>query len=481
MNSINKLFKEKLVIINIGLSSFAEDLEKQDVKVLHTDWHPPASGNVELLDILDNLEYNKIEIANKKVMEIIQNGQPILVGLGIAKDIMPNFTPKTILHAGPPITWDRMCGPVRGAVMGALVLEGLAKDYDEAIELAASGEIDFSPCHHYNAVGPMAGIVSASMPVWIIKNKTYGNYSYCTLNEGLGKVLRFGAYGDDIIKHLKWMRDELYPLLKAALEIKGEKGEIDLKILIAQALQMGDECHNRNKALTSLFYREIAPAIVKTDFSIEEKVRVLEFINSNDHFTLNLSMPACKSIMGAAEWIENSTIITTMTRNGTDFGIRVAGLEEKWFVSPAPMVKGLYFPGYTEKDAAADLGDSVITETCGIGGFAMATAPAIVGFVGGKPEDAIHYTEMMYQITSEKNKIFQIPTFAYRGTPTGIDIRKVIESGILPIINTGIAHKDPGIGQVGAGLVRPPMSCFEQALREFGAREEKEERELDTD
>jgi hypothetical protein len=397
-------------------------------------------------------------------MEIILNGQPTLLDIGVAEEVIPGMTKKTILHAGPPIKWGKMSGPLRGAVIGALIYEGLAVDEKEATKLAASGEMFYDPCHHHNTVGPMAGVVSASMPVWILQNKTYGNYSYCTLNEGLGKVLRYGAYSDEVIKRLKWMENLLAPLLKQALKLHGP---IDLKTMITQALQMGDEGHNRNRAGTSLLIRELAPYIIQTKFSEKEKIEVLKFIDSNDHFFLNLTMPAAKCTMDAAKNIEFSTIVTVMARNGTEFGIRVSGLGERWFTGPAGIVDGLLFPGYTAEDANPDIGDSVIAETVGIGGFAMAAAPAIVQFVGGSAKDAINFTLKMYEITAAENNIYKIPALDFRGTPTGIDIRKVVETGILPSINTGIAHKDPGIGQVGAGLVKPPMNCFEDALQAF--------------
>ncbi len=406
----------------------------------------------------------RIEAANKKVMKIILNGQPTLLDIGVAGEVIPGMTKKTILHAGPPIKWEKMSGPLRGAVIGALIYEGLAVDEKEATKLAASGKISYAPCHHHNTVGPMAGVVSASMPVWILQNKKYGNYSYCTLNEGLGKVLRYGAYSDEVIKRLKWMGNLLAPLLKQALKLHGP---IDLKTMITQALQMGDEGHNRNRAGTSLLIRELAPYIIQTKFSEKEKIEVLKFIDSNDHFFLNLTMPACKCTLDAAKNIEFSTIVSVMARNGTEFGIKVSGLGDRWFTGPAGIVDGLLFPGYTTEDANPDIGDSVIAETAGIGGFAMAAAPAIVQFVGGTAKDALNFTLKMYEITAAENNIFKIPALDFRGTPTGIDIRKVVETGILPSINTGIAHKDPGIGQIGAGLVKPPMNCFEDALQAF--------------
>ncbi|GAJ02526.1 unnamed protein product, partial [marine sediment metagenome] len=285
--------------------------------------------------------------ANKKVMKIILNGQPTLLDIGVAGEVIPGMTKKTILHAGPPIKWKKMSGPLRGAVIGALIYEGLAVDEKEATELAASGEISYDPCHHHNTVGPMAGVVSASMSVWILQNKKYGNYSYCTLNEGLGKVLRYGAYSDEVIKRLKWMENLLAPLLKQALKLHGP---VDLKTMITQALQMGDEGHNRNRAGTSLLIRELAPCIIQTKFSEKEKIEVLKFIDSNDHFFLNLTMPACKCTLDAAKNIEFSTIVTVMARNGTEFGIKVSGLGDRWFTGPAGIVDGLLFSGYTTED-----------------------------------------------------------------------------------------------------------------------------------
>lgn len=407
---------------------------------------------------------NVIDNANKKALEIIQNGQPTLIGLGVAEEVIPGMAKDLFLHAGPPVSWERMSGPLRGAVIAGIMYEGLASTPEEAAEYGASGKLRFDPCHHHDAVGPMAGVVTSRMPVWIVENKAYGNRAYCTLNEGLGKVLRMGAYGPEVIKHLQWMETVLYPVLKETIEIHGP---IDLKIMIAQALQMGDEVHNRNKAATSLLIRELAPSIVKTSFSDEEKIAVLEFLNSNDHTFLNLSMPAAKATMEPVGKVKYSTIVYTMARNGTDFGIRVAALGNRWFTAPAEIIDGLYFPGFSMDDANPDIGDSCITETLGIGGFSMATAPAIVQFVGGTPKDAVRYTTSMYEITTEESQAYKLPPMNFRGAPTGIDIRKVIETQVLPVINTGIAHKEPGIGQVGAGIVHPPMACFEQALEAY--------------
>ncbi len=405
-----------------------------------------------------------IQEANTRALNAIQAAQPVIKGIGTALETVPGMKKNLILHAGPPITWDKMSGPLKGAVIGGMIYEGLAASPAEAEKLASGGKVEFAPWHEHDGVGPMAGVATASMPVWIIENTTNGRCTFCTLNEGLGKVLRYGAYSAEVIDRLKWMEKTLGPLLKAAIPLAPV---INLKNMIAQALQMGDEVHNRNKAGTSLLIRELAPAILKTSFSSEDKVRVLEFLHSNDHFFLNLSMPAAKAMLQAAEWIEGSTIVTTMARNGTEFGIRVSGLKERWFTAPAQIVKGLLFPGFEEKDCNPDIGDSAITETCGLGGFSMAAAPAIVKFVGGSVGDAMNFTRKMYEITDGESQFFQIPNMEFRGSPTGINILKVCEKNILPQINTGIAHREAGVGQVGAGLVNPPMKCFEDALEAY--------------
>jgi hypothetical protein len=409
----------------------------------------------------------RIEAANQEAVTRIQRAKPTLVDVSTAGEAIPGMKKNMILHAGPPVTWERMCGPMKGAVIGGLILERLAKNRQEAEALAASGGILFEPCHHHSSVGPMAGVVTWSMPVWVVENRTFGNRAYCTLNEGLGKVLRYGAFSEEVLSRLRWMAEDLAPALKKTL---ARHGPVDMKSLIAQALQMGDEGHNRNRAGTSLFIREIAPDLVGLDTSREKIAKIFTFMHGNDHFFLNLSMPSCKCTVDAAASVEASSVVTTMARNGTEFGIKVSGLEDPWFTGPAGVVEGLYLPGFSAKDAALDIGDSVITETAGIGGFAMAAAPAIVKFVGGSASDAIRYTQQMYEITVAENETYQIPHLDFRGTPTGIDLLKVVETGILPAINTGIAHKEPGVGMVGAGLVHPPGKCFHDALEAFAER-----------
>ena len=460
--SLSNLFGQKIHALNLGLEGMAEALEQHGTPVERLDWQPPER-------ILPNLVFTNdgvsIDQANDTACERIIRSGAVLVGMGIAKEVIPGMREDMILHAGPPVSWERMCGPTRGAIMGALIYEGIAKNEIEAEEIAASGDFVFEPCHHHNTVGPMAGIVSPNMPVFIVENHEFGVHAYATQNEGLGKVLRYGAMGEEVYTRLRWMEETLYPTLSRALE--RIPGGINLKSMIAQALHMGDECHNRNRAGTSLFLRAIAPALVRTQKDSEDTAKVLEFINGNDHFFLNLSMPAGKATLLPAEGIPGSTVLTVMARNGTDFGIRLAGMPGEWFTAPAGRVEGLYLPGFSEKDANPDIGDSTITETAGFGGFAMATAPAITQFVGGSPQLALKTTLEMYEITHAQHRDFTIPALGFSGTPLGIDVRRVAESDILPQINTGIAHRQPGIGMVGAGILRAPKKCFDDAFFAF--------------
>lgn len=463
---INDLFQQELTVLNIGAPNFKTDLEHQGISVHQIQWMPPADGDLELIELMDEFsDREDIKAANQEAFSRILKGSPVLIGMKQAIDVIPGMTRNTILHSGPPIGWDRMCDPVKGAVVGALIYEGRAENEEEARRLAASGEITFSPCHEHSAVGPMAGIISPSMPVHIVENKTFGNRAYCTVNEGLGKVLRFGAFDQAVITRLKWIEKEFMPVMQKAIDLHGE---IDLKVITAQAVQMGDECHNRNKAATCLFFRELVLSLLKTGFPQQQIEKAIDFIRGNDHYFLNLSMPACKSILDPANGIQKSTIVTAMARNGVDFGIQVSGLGKKWFTAPANYVQGLLFPGYDDQDANPDLGDSAITETMGIGGFAMGASPAITQFVGGTVEDAMNYTKSMYTITTGENSAYALPPMDFRGTATGIDILKVLDSGTLPVINTGIAHKVAGIGQIGAGIVNPPKECFVKALKEYG-------------
>jgi hypothetical protein len=448
-------------VVNVGVDLFADTLAAQAVEVARVDWRPPVDGTEEPLAKLA-MRDAEIARANDLAVARMNSATPVVAGIGNAEDLVGLET-GTFLHAGPPIEWDAMSGPLRGAIAGAAIYEGLANDYADAEQQARGGAFTFEPCHERSAVGPMAGVVSSSMPMWIIENEEHGNRAYCTLNEGLGKVLRYGAYDGEVVERLRWIERVLAPVLAdviAALE-----APLDLRAMTAQALQMGDEGHNRNRAGTSLLLRELLPALLTTDRASEEVASVARFISGNDHFYLNLTMPAGKATADAAAGIEGSTIVTAMARNGTEFGIRTSGTGNRWFTGPSGVIDGLYLPGYGPEDANRDIGDSTITETIGLGGFAMAAAPAIVAFVGGDAEDALAATRSMYEISWAESASYQIPALGFRGSPVGIDCREVVHTGVLPFVNTGIAHREAGIGQIGAGVVEPPMEAFAGAVR----------------
>lgn len=408
-----------------------------------------------------------IDQANQKAIDAFMEARPVVVGVAKAKDVIPGMHDNLFLHAGPPCTWDRMSGPVRGAMIGAMLLEGKANSPEEAETKLKAGEIEFAPCHHYDSTGPMAGVMSPSMLVYIVENKTNGYKAFSGLNEGRGKVLRMGAYSEEVLDRMKWLNEVLGPAVDRALK---EMGGLDLRTLLAKALHMGDDGHNRLDAASLLYTNLLAPYIIKTTEDQKVVSEVVKFLGENALSILNPVMAGCKTMTQAGHGIEGSTIVTVMARNGTDWGIRVSGLGDQWFTAPSPKVKSLYFPGFGEDDACPDIGDSVITETAGIGGFAMATAPALVTFIGGTPRDAINTTLDMYEITFGEHKHFNIPFLDFRGTPTGVDIRKVVETTMSPRVNTGVAHKDPGVGQVGAGVVSAPMKCFEDALVAFAEK-----------
>jgi hypothetical protein len=404
----------------------------------------------------------KIELANKATVQRILQGEPVLIDVQPAGEVIKGLSRNMILHAGPPIAWDRMCGPMRGAICGIAVFEGWARDLAEAEAAAAGGKYAFHPNHHFGAVGPMTGMTTMSQPVMIVENKTFGNRAYCTVNEGLGKVMRFGGNDAEVLDRLRMIATVLGPALSAALKASGG---IPLKSIIARGLAMGDEMHQRNVACSALFLREIAPFLARTSTDSKKLADVLSFIGKNDQFFLNIAMAMGKAMTDPANGIEGSSIVTAMCRNGTDFGVRVSGTGERWYTAPVEMPTGLYFPGYSEKDANPDMGDSAIVETVGLGGFAMATATAVAGFVGaGSASEAANFTKAMYEITVARNPDWTMPNLDYAGVPTGIDIRKVLQTGTAPVINTGIAHKQPGVGQVGAGVVRAPLACFERGL-----------------
>ena len=467
--------EQKIHVVALGVEAFDRGLEETDTPFVHLDWRPPAGGDTELVETLFRIEtrcrdeqgHSLVDAANAEAFRRIKAGQPVLRRVRPAHEVLPGMTRTTIFHAGPPIAWADMCGPMRGAYIGAIKYEGLAATDEEAAALMDSGAITYGPNHHQGCVGPMTGMVSYSMPLLEVENTAFGNKAYSTLNEGIGKVMRFGANGPEVIDRLHWLEKSLAPVLDAALQACGG---VNLKNVMAQSLSMGDEMHQRNIAASLNFYKAIAVELTRAAVeSGEDAARIVDFmVRKNEQFFLNLAMAACKSVLDAARDIPYSTVITAMSRNGVDFGINVSGLGGEWFTAPCLKPKALYFPGFSEADANPDMGDSAIVECYGIGGFAMGAAPAVTRFVGGDGlASALRCTRDMGRITVGTNPDLPMPNMDFAGIPSGIDIRKVVATGILPVINTGVAHREPGVGQVGAGIVTPPMDIMVAALRAF--------------
>ncbi|MER7073721.1 DUF1116 domain-containing protein [Terrabacter sp. NPDC000476] len=460
---LHGLLSHDLSVAAAGVSLFSEALRAQAVSVTEAAWQPPMAGTAG--DLARVLADSRRDAANAEAVRRMTAAGADLVDVRPAHEVL-GLERGTFLHAGPPITFDRASGPLRGALIGAMLFEGLAETAEEAEAKLEKGDgITLEPCHHRDAVGPMAGVTSPSMWVYELRDEVHDNTSWCSLNEGLGKVLRYGAYGPEVIERLTWMNTVLGPILQQAVRARVEQqGPIDVKAIIAQMLQMGDEGHNRNRAGSLMLLRELLPTMITADASSTDIAEAVRFSGANEHFFLNLGMPACKLSTLAAHGIPGSSVVTTMARNGTDFGIRVSGTGDEWFTGPANTPEGLFLGSYGPDDANPDIGDSAITETAGIGGFAMAAAPAIVKFVGGDVPFALRATQTMYEIAAGEHTAYQVPILEFRGTPTGIDVAAVARTGILPQINTGMAGRVAGTGQVGAGLVTPPEQCFTQAL-----------------
>ncbi|MGF7060503.1 DUF1116 domain-containing protein [Brassicibacter mesophilus] len=409
------------------------------------------------------MQYKNLNEANQAVINKILSAQPYLIDVVPAKSVIKELNGKVLLHAGPPIKWEQMTEPMQGSCYGATIFEGWANNEEEAHKLLSSGEVEFIPCHHVSAVGPMGGITSGNMPVLVVENRDGGNRAYCTMNEGIGKVLRFGAYNEEVVNRLHWMRNILGPTLSKALTFT-ENG-MNLNVIVSKAITMGDEFHQRNIAASALFMKDIMPFVLKTDIEEKDLEDVTKFLADTDQFFLNIMMAYSKSVMDSARTIQEGTIVTAMTRNGHEFGIRVSGMGDQWFTAPVNTPEGLFFTGYSQDDANPDIGDSAITEAFGVGGMAMIAAPGVTRFVGADGfEAAQSISNEMKEICVDHNPNLSIPTWDFKGACLGIDVRKVVETGITPLINTGIAHKKAGVGQIGAGTVRAPLACFTKAL-----------------
>lgn len=406
----------------------------------------------------------RVEAANRTAFERLVAADPVLVDVAPAGQVVEGLSGRMILHSGPPITWERMCGAQRGSVLGLVLYEGWADDLEEAERLVSAGEVTLEPNHHHHGVGPMAGTTSPSLPVWVVENTAYGNRAYCRPTDA---AQQFGDYSQAALDGIRHWRDVRAPAVAAAVR---RLGGLPLKPLLVKALAMGDELHNRPIALSALIGNALAPALVEAEVGKEALVQTLWWLAKDEFLGLGVSMAAAKASVEPAEGVESSTMVTAMARNGTEFGIRVSGLPGRWFTAPAPPVEGLYLPGYSAADAGFDMGDSAITETVGWGGFVLGGAPGILALVGGTPDQALEISRSMRSITLGSSPDYRMPVFGFEGSPVGIDIRKVVRTGIRPTIDTAIAHRDPGHPKIGGGLVKAPLDCFTTALRAFGER-----------
>ena len=468
--STNTLLTQAPTVLNIGIDGFNESISQHGGQVEHLPWRPPGNADPLLAWNLARLmDDARITAANAEACKRIIQSRPMWEDIAMRADgVWPEMKgTRLLLHAGPPVAWDAMCGPMHGAMVGAVLYEGWAKTPEQAQKMLARGDIEFAQCHDFGAVGPMTGIISASMPLIQVRDVTHGNVAYTNINEGIGRCLRFGANGPDVLQKLKWFEDVLAPVLKAAVRHNFDKtGGIDLKAIQSQALLMGDEVHSRNAASTALFFMALAVPLAAEHKGLSQSQihQSLDFVAKTSQFFLNYSMASCKAIMDAAHGVPFSSVVTATARNGTETGLRISGLGIQWFTAISDLPQGLFFPGFKQEDACPDIGDSAITETAGLGGCSFAASPALTLLAGGSVSDAVRYSLEMYEITVTKNPALSLPALDFEGAPCGIDVRKVLDTGIRPVVTTGIAHKQAGVGQIGAGIVRVPMACYAKAL-----------------
>lgn len=399
----------------------------------------------------------RIETANREAVRRLTEPEVIWLGVERAIDVIPGMRHNLILHAGPSVSWDDMAPVQRESVLGAVIFEGLARDRGGAIKLVESGGIDLAPCHDHQTVGAMTGITSASMAILIGENTEFKNRAFCKVVE---RELQFGVYNDEVFENLRWLDEQLGRALDKALQATGG---LPLVGLIARALHMGDECHNRNVAATALTLRSLAGPIARVA-PAEELPNILEYFDRIDQAFLGLAMVTAKALTDSAA-VPDSTVVTALARNGIEVGIKVGGLGDRWFTGPAQDIDGAFMPGHGPEGATADIGDSALVETIGLGAMAMANALTAGAISGGSAEDAIRRTRDNMQIAAGRSKSFTMPILDYEGTPVGIDVRRVVDTGTLPYVLTGIAGNAPPWGRIGAGVVRPPMEPFIAALR----------------
>jgi hypothetical protein len=403
--------------------------------------------------------------ANAESFSRLEAADPWVVDVALARDVIPAYADNLVLTSGAPMSWEDYAGGQREALIGGALFEGLASTREEAIAGYASGDIRIGSCHDYGAVGSLAGIYTASMPVFVVENRSLGNLGFCNFYEGKEpRRLNYGCYDDGVHDRLVHVNTVLAPVVGEAIR---RVGGIALKPMIARALRMGDEVHSRNAAASMLFNREILPAVLDMVRDDVPGVReTVVHLAENDYFFLRLSMAAAK-VSADAMVVPGSTLVSAMAFSCRGFAIRLAGLGDQWFEGPPPVHEGKLFRGHTEDEITWMGGESPITETVGLGGFAQACALSLQDYQGGSAGIMIERNRQMYEITYGENVTYRIPLFDFRGTPTAIDARRVLATGITPVMDVGLAGRDGG--QIGAGIIRAPRECFELAMSAFNA------------
>jgi hypothetical protein len=458
----------EIEVVNLGLSLFGDAVREQGRPVIQVDWRIPADGEPDLVAALSRLygrQSSVIDEANAEVARRLDKGSPKLIGVETALDVVPGIDDRTIFHSGPAIAWGELADPLRRSVRAAIMAEGWAGTPDEVDKLMERNEVRLEPANHHQAVVPMASAIGPSAPMLVVENEAGGTRSFSSLNQGPGEVPWFGRETPAAVERLVFLKEVAGPLFAQCIS---ESGPVDILTLASQGLQMGDEMHMRTQATTNLLIRALLPQLMGIDHP--RKVELAKFLAGNHLFFLNLAMAAAKSLTLWAEQVPNSSVVTTMSRNGATYGIKLAG-DDDWFITESPPVgKAIFYAGYGPEDGAPDIGDSAILELCGLGGAAAAASPAVAAFVGGTMRDAIALTEDMDRVCVARSTRFKLPALEFQGTPIAVDVRRVVELGITPKVNTGILHAREGTGQVGAGVAEAPIACFKEALLDLDRR-----------
>jgi hypothetical protein len=390
---------------------------------------------------------------------------PVLVDVLPLSEAVPDFDRSTVLTSGAPLEWRQYRGGQRNGVIGGAIFEGLARDAADADRKLTAGEIHVRSCGDYRCAGSLVGIYTASMPVLVVENRASGNRAYCNLFEGVSRYrLNYGVYNEDVGRNLRFLHDVIGPTLGEAVRLTGG---IPLLPIMKRALHMGDELHSRNAAATLLFTRELFEPLMQVQPQMPKEVKeTLDYLRSSDYFFLRLSMAASRAAADAAHGVDGSSMVTGMVFNCQDFAIRVSGLGDHWFRGPHQTMFGAkLFEGFTEADVEIMGGESTFNETAGLGGFAQAAAFPLQEYQGGSADKMVEANLAMYDITLAEHPELKIPYLGFRGVPSGIEIHRVVETGITPIMDIGVAGKAGG--QIGAGSFRAPMECFQHAVAAY--------------